>query len=403
MNKQLFNDAIKIIDYSINEVLPNKSIRKIFNKIEKPKGKSIMIAIGKAAYTMASEFTSNFKITKGLVITKYGHAKSSLPNTEIIEAGHPILDNNSLLATSKAIDLCSNLTKDDVVYMLISGGGSSLFEYPLIDLINLQKINDQLIKCGASINEINCIRKRLSKVKGGKFAEICKPAKVINIVLSDVIGDSLDVVASGPTYPDTSSYNDAIEVIKKYNLSYNETILNCLKNDTAKSLDNIETYIISNNSSLKEAAATKAKLLGYNVTIINEAIVEDIDKATYLFKSIIEENLIKKDNICIVAGGEITIKVTGKGLGGRNQELACRMIPYLSNTNACMFAISSDGTDGPTDATGGYVDKDSYNEELNTYLNNNDSYHYLEKYNGLIKTGPTGTNVCDLYCILIKK
>lgn len=402
MNKQLFSDASNIIDYSINEVLPNKSIKKIFNKIEKPKGKAIMIAIGKAAYTMASEFTSNFDITKGLVITKYGHAKSKLPNTEIIEAGHPILDNNSLISTSKAIDLCNNLTKDDIVYMLISGGGSSLFEYPFIDLKELQDINDYLIKSGASINEINCIRKRLSKVKGGRFAEICKPAKIINIVLSDVIGDSLDVIASGPTYPDSSSYNDVTNVIKKYNLHFNETIMNYLKKDAINSLDNIETYTIGNNSLLKKAAAEKAQSLGYKTKIIDKDITEDINNVVEYLKSLLDNNKYNNENICIIAGGELTIEVKGSGLGGRNQELACRMIPYLLDTNACMFAISSDGTDGPTNAAGGYVDKDSYNPELNEYLMNNDSYHYLEKYNKLIKIGPTGTNVCDLYCILIK-
>lgn len=402
MNKSLFKDANEIINYSINEVLPDKTIRTFFNNFNKPKGKTIMIAIGKAAFTMAKETVSIISVDKGLVVTKYDHSKGSISNTEIIEAGHPTPDSNSIKAAQKAIDLCSNLTSDDTILMLISGGGSSLFELPLINLEELQDINNQLIKCGASISEINTIRKRLSKVKGGKFAEICKPAKVINIILSDIINNPLDMIASGPTYIDSSTSQDALKIINKYKLEIKENTKELLKNETIKILDNIKTHIIGSNEGLRQATKHKAIALGYKVIDIENPITSDINEAVELFKEKINQYKDSKENICIIAGGEITIRINGDGLGGRNQEFACRMSKYITDSNICFFAIGSDGTDGPTDAAGGYADKDTFNNELDYYLNKNDSYHYLEKYGGHIKTGPTGSNVCDLYCLLIK-
>lgn len=402
MDQVLFKDVNEIINYSINEVLPDKTIRSFFNNFIKPNGKIILIAIGKAAYTMAKETTSFVNADKGLIITKYKHSKDPIHNIEIIEAGHPTPDENSIKAAQKAIDLCSNLTSDDTVLMLISGGGSSLFELPLINLEELQDINNQLIKCGASIKEINTIRKRLSKIKGGKFAEICKPAKVINIILSDIINNPLDMIASGPTYNDSSLSKEALEIIDKYKLDIKENTKELLKNETIKNLDNIETHIIGSNEDLRQAAKHKAIALGYKVIDIENPITSDINEAVELFKEKINQYKDSKENICIIVGGEITVRINGDGLGGRNQEFACRMSKYISDSNICFFAVGSDGTDGPTDAAGGYADKDTFNNELDYYLNKNDSYHYLEKYGGHIKTGPTGSNVCDLYCLLIK-
>lgn len=402
MNKSLFKDANEIINYSINEVLPDKTIRTYFNNFNKPKGKTIMIAIGKAAFTMARETVSIISVDKGLVVTKYDHSKGSIPNTEIIEAGHPTPDSNSIKAAQKAIGLCSNLTSDDTVLMLISGGGSSLFELPIIDLKELQEINNELVKSGASINEINIIRKRLSKVKGGKFAEICKPAKVINIILSDIINNPLDMIASGPTYIDSSTSKEALKIIDKYKIDIKENIKELLKNESVKDLNNIETHIIGSNEDLRKAAKQKAITLGYKVVDIDKPITSDINDAVSLFKEKIDQYKDCKENICIIAGGEITVKINGDGLGGRNQEFACRMSKYITDNNICFFAIGSDGTDGPTDVAGGYVDKDTFNNELDYYLIKNDTYHFLEKYGGHIKTGPTGSNVCDLYCLLIK-
>jgi len=402
MKDILYNDAKQIIDFAIESVLPGSAVKKALANYKEPKGKTVMVALGKAAYTMAKQTLEEVKVDQGLVVTKYGHAGGPLNNTEIIEAGHPILDDNSVLGANKAIELCSNLTEDDCVIMLVSGGGSALFEAPLVTLSELQDVNSQLLKCGANINEINTIRKRLSKVKGGRFAEICKPAKVIDIILSDIINDPLDMIASGPAYPDESTSEDALNIVKKYNLNFNDKIMELLHHDTVKSLDNTETYITGNNEELKLAAKKKAEELGYNVVYAKEALTSEVKVAAEFMSNLLKENLNNGKPTAIITGGELVVEVKGDGLGGRNQEFACRLAKDVQGTNACVFAVGSDGTDGPTDAAGGYVDSDSYHDEIYAYLDNNDSYHYLEKHGGLIKTGPTGTNVCDMYCALIK-
>ena len=403
MNTQLFNDAKKIIDYSISEVLPGAAVRKALENYKEPKGKTIMIALGKAAYTMAKETIEQVNIDQGLVVTKYGHSKGELKNTRIIEAGHPILDDNSVLGANTAIEMCSNLTEDDTVIILVSGGGSALFEAPLVTLEELQDVNAQLLKCGANINEINTIRKRLSKVKGGRFAEICSPAKVIDIILSDIINDPLDMIASGPAYPDASTSQDALNIVDKYKLNLNEKIMELLHHDTVKELNNVETYITGNNEELKRAAKKQAEELGYKVIYVDQALTSEVKDAAKYMETLIDQHLNDNEDVCIVTGGELVVEIKGDGLGGRNQEMACRLAAYLSDKNAAVFAVGSDGTDGPTDAAGGYADKDTWHPEIESYLEVNDSYHYLEKHGGLIKTGPTGTNVCDLYCALIKK
>lgn len=403
MNKLLHNDALEIINYSIKEVLPGAAVKKALENFKEPKGKTIMIALGKAAYTMAKETINTIKVDKGLVVTKYGHSQGELKNTTIIEAGHPILDDNSIKGANTAIEMCSNLTSDDTVIILVSGGGSALFEAPLVTLEELQDVNAQLLKCGANINEINTIRKRLSKVKGGRFAEICSPAKVIDIILSDIINDPLDMIASGPAYPDASTTEDALNIVSKYNLKFNDKIMELLHHDTVKTLNNVETFITGNNEELKRAAKRKAEELGYKTVYVKEALTSEVKDAAKYLEKLIDTHINDNENVAIITGGELVVEVKGDGLGGRNQELACRLSSYLQDKNACAFAVGSDGTDGPTDAAGGYADKDTYNQELYSYLDNNDSYHYLEKHDGLIKTGPTGTNVCDLYCALIKK
>lgn len=400
MNKTLYKDSIEIYNYSINEVLPSNAVKNALKNFNNPIGKTILVSIGKAAYAMAKEAINIIHVDSGIVITKYGHSKEKLNNIDIYEAGHPVIDENSLLATRKAIELCADLSKNDIVVMLISGGGSSLFESPAISLKELQDINVQLLKCGANINEINTIRKRLSGVKGGKFAKICEPAKVLNIVLSDVIYDPLDIIASGPTYPDNTTSNDALNIISKYNLQVSNNVLDLLSKDATKELNNIETIIVGNNEKLKLAAKTKAEDLGYNVIYVEKPLTCNIDEAEEYIKSLLCKYKDNNANTAIIIGGEITVNVKGNGLGGRNQELVLRLIKHIPE-NCAIFAIGSDGTDGPTDAAGAYADFYS-NKDVDYYIENNDSYHYFEKYGGHIKTGPTQTNVCDLYCLLIK-
>lgn len=395
MNNALYNDALNIANYAISKVKPKELLGNI--NIPKVSGKTYLVAIGKAAYQMSKEVIKHTSINKGIIITKYAHSEEKLNNIDIFEAGHPIVDQNSIIATDECIKLVSNLKSDDLVIFLISGGGSSLFESPLIPLKKLQDINNKLLKSGAKINEINTIRKRLSKVKGGKFAKIISPARVFNIIISDVINDKTDMIASGPTINDSSNKEDAIKIINKYSIDLPKDVLALLNNDCVNNLDNVETHIIGNNKLLVEAAALKAKELGYEVIKIDEPLTYDIKEACQKMLSYIDDS--KKKSI-VIAGGEIVLKVSGNGLGGRNQELALRLAKELKTNNRASLCVGSDGTDGPSDAAGAIVSIDEIDEYVDSYLSRNDSYHYLDKHNCLIKIGPSGTNVCDLYCII---
>lgn len=398
MIETLIKDSSLIIKTAIAEVMPQKAVAKALADIEKPIGKTIIIAIGKAAYDMAKKASEIIDYDKGLIVTKYKHSKGDIKNFTIIEAGHPILDQNSIIAGKEAIKMVNDLSTDDLVLFLISGGGSALFEVPLLELNEFQDINDQLLKCGATIEEINTVRKRLSQVKGGRFAEYCKPAKVINIILSDIIGDPLDMIASGPTVNDRSSSDQALSIIKKYKLNLSAKAQELMHHDCPHDLNNVTSKVTGNNYGLRKAAINRCKELGYKIIEIKEPLCGDIKETENLLCDYLKENYDEKT--AIIASGEITVEIKGKGLGGRNQELALRLGKHLKDNDSLVFCIGSDGTDGPTDAAGAYCILDNIKEDINDYLSNNDAYHYFEKYGGLIKTGPTGTNVCDLYCIL---
>lgn len=399
MNKELYDDCLEIATKSIKNVNPSKAIKTTLKDFKYPKGNTYMIAIGKAAYTMAKETIKNINIKKGIVITKYGHSKGKLKNVKIFEAGHPILDSNSIKATEQAIKLAENLTKDDKVIFLISGGGSALFESPLIPLKELQDINDQLLKSGANIKEINTVRKKLSKVKGGKFAKICSPASIYNVILSDVINNPLDMIASGPTIADSSTAEEATKIIKKYNINISNKTSKLLKYKPIRKLNNVETQILLDNESLKLAANKICENLGYKTIYISNPVTSSITKAKNQLSKYFKD---LKPKTVIIAGGEVVVKVKGNGIGGRNQELALTLGKYINDNKTAVMCIGSDGTDGPTDVAGAYVDKSIIKKDLDDYLNDNDSYNYLKKYGGHIKTGPTGTNVCDLYLIIRK-
>ena len=406
MNNKLRDISNKIIDSSIKEVMPYEAVRNAL-KNKTFKDDLIIVSIGKAAYSMALEASKLVKYEKGIVITKYNHIKGNIDNFELYEAGHPSPDENSIIATKRAIELVSNLDKDREVLLLISGGGSALFEDPLVSLQELQDINKQLLSCGANINEINTIRKRLSRVKGGKFAKIISPAKIYSIIISDIVNDPIDMIASGPTAVDTSTVEDAINIVNKYNLKLSNKAKELLQIETPKELDNVENVVQSGVKALCLSAKKTCEELSFEAIIVNDSIEEDVQEFAERIKNIISNNLSDKKRAYIF-GGETTVHLKGNGLGGRNQEIACRLIDVLAGfKNIAFFSIGSDGTDGPTDAAGGYVDGDSKQELLNlnvdykTMLDNNDSYNILNKIGGLIKTGPTGTNVNDLMVVLI--
>lgn len=344
----------------------------------------------------------------GVICTKYGHCGGKLPKITCCEGGHPIPDENSLRATDAALSLVQGLTAQDTVLFLLSGGGSALFEKPLIPLHELQDITQQLLASGASIVEINAIRKRLSAVKGGRFAKLCQPARVFSIVLSDILGDPLDMIASGPACPDASTCSEALSIAARYHLCLSPEAMSLLHQETPKALSNVETHVTGSVRELCAAAAAACSSLGYTPIVLTDVLACQARDAGQVLSAIARTHAQDGQKRAFLMGGETVVHVTGHGKGGRNQELALAAAQELSGiTNAAVFSIGSDGTDGPTDAAGGYVDGDTASRlsaqgiSIAQMLQENNAYHALEKANGLIFTGPTGTNVNDVAVLLI--
>lgn len=403
------DDAKIIIDETIKSVMPENAVKRALAEIDLKCNRLFLLAIGKAAWSMASAASEVLgdRIDKGIVITKYGHVKGDLLNISSYEAGHPISDENTYLASEKAIEMVKDLSEKDKVLFLISGGGSALFEKPLSTKEKIEDINKQLLASGANIKEINTIRKRLSAVKGGKFASLCYPAKIEAIILSDIIGDPIDMIASGPAYPDSSTCQDAFDIVEKYSLKIDSEIEDLLKIETPKEISNVSTRVTGSVRQLCSEAAKLAKSLGYKTMILTDSL-DCQAKEAGLFLGAIASYYKDQGPLAIIAGGETVVELKGKGLGGRNQEFALSAAEKIAGfENICIFSAGSDGTDGPTDAAGGIVDgttKASLEEKgikIHQVLSENDSYHALSQVDGLVITGPTGTNVNDFALALI--
>ena len=409
MDKLLRSHADAIIKASITAVLPDEAVKRALDGQSFP-GRVLLVAAGKAAWQMAKaayDFWGD-RIDDGVVVTKYDHVMGPIGGFRCFEAGHPVPDENSFRGTQAALDLVADLTEKDTVLFLLSGGGSALFEKPLVPGEVLQDITGQLLACGADIVEINTIRKRLSAVKGGRFAEVCAPAQVFSIVLSDILGDPLDMIASGPAVPDTATKDQAIAIAKKYGLKMPDLAWELLEQETPKSLTNVTTLI---NGSVKElcvAAAKACRELGYEPIMLTDQLCCEAREAGSFLASILKTHAGSGRKLAFLAGGETVVHLTGKGKGGRNQELALAAAVGIAGIpGAAVFSVGSDGTDGPTDAAGGYVDHTTAGElkamgiEIFDVLKQNDAYHALEKVGGLIVTGPTGTNVNDVAVALL--
>lgn len=408
----LRKDADVIIKESIHRVLPDEAVAQALKQASFGSGKLVVVAAGKAAWQMAKAASDILKsrIDAGVVVTKYDHVKGPIENMTCYEAGHPVPDENSFIGTQAALDLVSDLSSDDTVLFLLSGGGSALFEKPLVTPEELTDITKQFLACGAEITEINTIRKRISAVKGGKFAQICAPAHVFSIVLSDILGDPLDMIASGPAYPDSSTCEKACEIVRKYNLNLSEEALQLLHIETPKELTNVETMITGSVKNLCNAAADAAKTLGYEPVFLTDQLTCQAKEAGSFLAAIAKSYQNTEKSLAFIAGGETVVHLTGKGKGGRNQELALSAAEGLAECrDTAVFSIGSDGTDGPTDAAGGYVDHTTktvlkeQGVDIYQVLSDNDAYHALEKSNGLVITGATGTNVNDVAVLLIKR
>ena len=367
-------DAEKIITRAIAAVLPDAAVERAL-KGKTFLGRVYLVAAGKAAWQMAHAaracLQDNF--CGGVVVTKYGHVNGEIADVACFEGGHPVPDENSLRGTDAALALTEDLTESDTVVFLLSGGGSALFEKPLLPLAELQDVTNQLLAAGADIVEINTIRKRLSAVKGGRFARHCAPAQVFAVVLSDILGDPLDMIASGPTYPDSSSCAQALDI------------------------------------ALCAAAAAACEALGYEPMILTDCLCCEAREAGSMLASIARTHARDGKNLAFLMGGETVVHLRGKGLGGRNQEIALSAALGIEGlSNALVFSVGSDGTDGPTDAAGGIADGETAQlmrqkgVDAVQSLNDNDAYHALDAVGGLIKTGATGTNVNDVSILLLR-
>lgn len=401
----------RIVSEAIRRVRPDAAVRRALEGKTFGSGRLITVAVGKAAWSMAGTAAEILgeRMDGGIVITKYGHAQGPIPPLSVREAGHPVPDENSFSATAEALAMTGDLTAEDTVLFLLSGGGSALFESPLIQAEELRDVTDQLLASGADIVEMNTIRKRLSAVKGGRFAQHCAPARVFSIVLSDIIGDPLDSIASGPAYPDSSRCADALAIAEQYRLRLSDRALACLRQETPKTLDNVETQITGSVRELCAAAADCCRSLGYAPVILTDCLACEAREAGRFLAAIARSHRDTDKPLAFLAGGETVVHLQGKGLGGRNQEIALAAAEGLAGIpNAAVFSFGSDGTDGPTDAAGGYADgatagamrKQGFPPEA--ALRENDAYHALKSVDGLIVTGPTGTNVNDVAVVLLR-
>lgn len=437
MIRDIKEQLIDIFYSGLNVVDPYNCVKKYIDKIRDTytKGnfkKLLLVAFGKAAYPMSKAIIENIGdiLDHGILITKYGHINNEIESKfekklKIFEAGHPIPDENGLLATRNVIALLKDAGEDSLVICLISGGGSSLLVSPL-DQLNLndkQTVTELLLKAGADINELNTVRKHISNIKGGRLAEIAYPARVLSLILSDVIGDKLDVIASGPTTEDETTYKEAIDILNKYSLvdKFPETVINILKNGEAglitetpkrgdKIFKNVENIIVGSNNLFIEAAKKRAEMLGFTTKVLtNQLMGEARDVGKWLGRIVKEEISKKSKNLVLISGGETTVKVKGSGIGGRNMELALSFAIEIEGLEGIsLLSAGTDGTDGPTDAAGaivnGYTIKEARKNGImaQEYLDNNDSYNFFKDAGGLFITSPTGTNVMDIQLIVIK-
>ncbi len=410
MDQKLYQDMQVIVQSAIKAVLPDAAVKRALAECSFP-GRVFLAAVGKAAWQMANTAAQCLgdALTEGVVVTKYDHVMEKIPSVRCFEAGHPVPDENSYIGTQAVLDMVSGLQQTDTVLFLLSGGGSALFEKPLIPGQELQSITKQLLACGADIVQINTIRKRLSGVKGGRFAKLCEPAQVYTIVLSDIVGDPLDMIASGPAYPDSATAEDALKIAKMYDLKLSGQAWALLKEETPKELKNVRTSVTGSVRELCAAAAQVCRQLGYEPVLLTDTLSCQAKQAGADLAQTLNKHIGCGKNMAFIAGGETVVQLTGTGLGGRNQELALAAAPGIAGKKNCaVFSVGSDGTDGPTDAAGGYVDGDTLQLlencglDVQQVLADNDAYHALEKCGGLIFTGPTGTNVNDVAVALLR-
>ena len=383
-----------------------------------------VVGAGKASASMAKpvERMLGRRIRAGLINVKYGHA-AKLRRIELNESGHPIPDRNGVDGAERIAQIAREAGGGDLVICLISGGASALLPLPAppITLEEKQETTRLLLHCGATIHEFNCVRKHISQLKGGQLARSAFPARMLTLILSDVIGDDLDVIGSGPTVPDPSTYADARAIFRKYRIweqlppSVRER-LDGAAPETPKPGDpifeRVQNVIVGSNRLAVDAAAAEARKLGFHTLLLSTFIEGETREIARMHAAIAREIVASgrpvKPPACVISGGETTVTIHGQGLGGRNQEFAlAAAIEIAGLKNVAILSGGTDGTDGPTDAAGAIADgttiarASALGLDAAEFLSNNDSYHFFEPLGGLIKTGPTGTNVMDVRILLV--
>ena len=390
-------------------------------------GRLIVVGAGKAGAGMAQvvEGIFNDRISSGLVITKYGH-RLPTDRIQVFEAGHPVPDRSGELAVEGMREILRDLNPDDLVLCLFSGGGSALLPSPAegITLGEKQHVTSTLLRAGATIRELNAVRKHLSSIKGGQLLRWASPARVVSLIMSDVIGNPLDFISSGPTAPDTTTFADALGIVRKYGIPVPSAVQDRFERggrgeigETPKQGDplfeRVSNHIIADNRLLLDAASNRAKELGFKTMVLSSEIEGEARDAGRFFASIAREIGSSGRPVpppaCVLAAGETTVTVRGPGQGGRNQEMALAWALKMQSWKkpTCFASIATDGTDGPTTAAGGLVDPFTcsraieMNLEPMKFLRANDSFTFLKSVRDLITTGPTQTNLMDLQIILV--
>ena len=400
---------LRILSTALEAVDPFKAVQKYLPKIE---GRVFGLGIGKAAIPMMDALAERIQISGGLAVTKFASGLSRESFT-IIEGGHPIPDARSRQAGKRVLEFVSSMKEDDTLVCLISGGGSALVTAPHVPLEDLQALTSQLLSSGAPIDEINVLRRQLDRLKGGGLARATK-AKIMSLILSDVIGNPLEAIASGPTASDPTTKEDALKILRKYKLDKKvpASILQFLESSglppdvrqEAIVLGSVQNMIIGDNKLAARSAVEQAELEGFDAEILtNELQGEAHEVGQDLAHRLRVSISAKPRPFCLIAGGETTVTIKGNGNGGRNQELALAAVDELRDLeNVLLVSLATDGDDGPTDAAGAVVTGESAHraESLGLdaagYLSRNDSYPFFQALGDLLKTGPTGTNVNDL-------
>jgi hydroxypyruvate reductase len=415
MAASLRRQALRIFRAALKAADPYQAVLRHLRLNPQAYQNIFVIGAGKASAQMARavERLIGARITAGEINVKDGHG-AKLRRIKINECGHPIPDQRGVAGARRIAQIATQAGPDDLVICLISGGASALLPLPApsITLVQKQKITRSLLACGASIHEINCVRKHISAIKGGQLARLAYPATLLTLILSDVVGDDLDVIGSGPTVPDRSTIADARAILSKYGIP-NRLRMEETPKPGDKVFQKIRNVIVGSNALAVDAAAIEAARLGFNTLVLSTSLVGEAREVARVHAAIAREIQVAgrpvKVPACVISGGETTVAIRGKGLGGRNQEFAlAAAIDIAGLGDTVILSGGTDGTDGPTDAAGAIADgatltrAQALHLDAPEYLTDNDSYHFFQATGDLITTGPTGTNVADIQLILVR-